>query len=214
MPLSRQPHILMILQVLCLVFGSPSLTLADITDVLSSNVHTDGIEVHMNALQGQLATMQEERTQVLSLLDNMGVFESGEEDVSRHDPLPTLLQLFVTRCTEAVQKGARDLQAQSQQTSEAVAEARALRERVAQLEAVAQKGESAAASAGTREAELAAALQAAQEKVQKDRALARTKIEQLIAERASLQQQLATAREAQEQCVLVFPSSARVFVVG
>lgn len=153
----------------------------------------------MNAMQSQLTTMQEERTQVLGLLDSMGVFEAGEDDLSRHDPLPTLLQVFVTRCTEAVQKGAKDTQVRAQQAAESAAEAQQLRERVAQLEADVKRRDAASTGASTREAELEAALQAATERQQKDRALARTKIEQLVAERAAVQQQLTSAREAQEQ---------------
>lgn len=153
----------------------------------------------MNAMQSQLTTMQEERAQVLGLLDSMGVFEAGEDDLSRHDPLPTLLQVFVTRCTDAVQKGSKDMQARAQQAAESAAEAQQLRERVAQLEADVKRRDVASTGAGTREAELEAALQAATERQQKDRALARTKVEQLVAERAVVQQQLTSAREAQEQ---------------
>ena len=171
----------------------------DITDVITSDTPSGGLEVHMNALQSQLSTMQEERTQVLSLLESMGVFEAGEEDLSRHDPLPSILQVFVKRCTEAVQKGAGEMQSRAQAAADSAAEAQRLRERIAQLEVEARDRPSAPEGPSARETELEAALQVAQEKQQKDRALARTKIEQLMAERASLQQQLASAREAQEQ---------------
>lgn len=175
--------------------------IADITDVINSESHAHGIEAHMNSLQSQLTGMQEERMQVLGLLDNMGVFDAVDDDVSRHDPLPKLLQVFVRSCTEAVQKGAKETQMRAQQASESAAEAAALRERVAQLETEMKNREGAVASMGSREAELEAALKAAQEKQAKDRTLAKTKIEQLVAERATLQQQLAAAREAQEQYV-------------
>lgn len=154
----------------------------------------------MNALQTQVTSMQEERSQVLSLLDTMGVFESGEEDISRHDPLPALLQVFVARCTEAVQKGAREMQTKAQEAAEAALEAQQQRERVAQLEAEAKQRDVMAQGTSSRENELSAALQAANEKQQKERALAKSKIEQLATERTSLQQQLTSSREALEQC--------------